>query len=236
MAPRHVVLPLAVLALALSAPEGRAAGELVASANASSATEITIQWQWYESGPTPVDVPEWVGYDILRREPATCSAWTRANAEIIPRVPGVSHSGTFVDTPPAAGVTWEYQMIPVDASHQRVNMSVALCAHPCAFHLWESIPKPAAPITIATPLMDLGWAVGVAPCPEACWSWFMVVEPGASLLRPYVGTGQAFKLYGDEYFSTFEGSLLYLDHFEPALCGATPATRPSWGSVKTLYR
>lgn len=237
MRPRSCILLIALLAIPTLSPRtARAGGELTAYANATSATEITIQWQWYEYGPEPVDVPEWVGYDLLRRDPAGCSPWTRVNAEIIPRVPGVGHSGTFVDTPPAAGVTWEYQMIPVDAAHQRVLMSVAQCAHPCAFHLWESIPKLAAPVTIGVPTMDLGWAIGVAPCPEACWYWFMVVEPGASLLRPHVGSGQAFQLYGDEFFSTFEGSLLQLDRFEPAACGPTPAARPSWGRVKTLYR
>ena len=76
----------------------------------------------------------------------------------------------------------------------------------CAPHAWESIPKLAGPVTVGTIGQDLGWAVIITPCAEGCWYSFTVAEPRASELRPYLGTGQVFRFYGDELFGTFEGS------------------------------
>jgi len=235
--PRLRLLPALALALAIPAGVAQAHGDLTATANAISATEIQIQWQWYEfDPPDPTGHPEWVGYDLYRRNPAECSPWVRLNAEIIPRVPGATHGGTIVDVPPAPLVTWQYELRPVDAARNVVYLIGGYCEPPCAANMWESIPKLAGPVTVGTIGLDVGWAVYIIPCPDACWYGFVVPEPEASLLRPYLGTGEAFRFYGDEFFGTFEGSYLYLDRFEPAPCGPVPAARPSWGRVKTLYR
>jgi hypothetical protein len=237
MRARILLAALVALALGHGPRVAHAYGDLTATANATSATEIEIQWQWYEYGPgDPAGYPEWVGYDLHRRNPAECSPWVRLNAEIIPRVPGATHGGTIVDVPPAPLITWEYQLRPVDAAHNPVYLIGGYCEPPCPAHMWESIPKLAGPVTVGTVEMDLGWTVVIFGCRDGCWYSFNVTEPEASLLRPYLGTGEAFRFYGDEFYGTFEGSYLYLDRFEPAGCGPTPAVRPTWGSVKTRYR
>lgn len=242
MLARSRVVPVLVLAIALlAAPRAaRAHGDLTATANAISATEIEIVWQWYEYPPgDPAGHPEWVGYDLYRRNPAECSPWVRLNAEILPRVPGATHGGTILDAPPATLVTWQYELRPVDADRNEVYLIGGYCEPPCAANVWESIPKLAGPVTVGTIGMDLGWALYITPCPDGCWYSFYIdgQSEAADALRPYLGTGQAFEFYGDElYFGGFEGSSLGLDRYEPTLCDATPAARPSWGRLKTLYR
>ena len=67
-----------VIGLAVVPAVARAHGDLTATANAISATEIEIVWQWYEfDPPDPAGHPEWVGYDLYRRNPAECSPWVR---------------------------------------------------------------------------------------------------------------------------------------------------------------
>lgn len=229
---------LALLVLACLGPvaTAHATGDLHATANANAANEIVIDWTWYEFNPeAPPTNPEWIGYDLYRRDPAQCTEWVRLNPTIIPRVPGQTHSGTFVDMP-AVGITWEYQFVPVNAAREAVFLNGAVCEPPCAPHAWESIPKLAGPVTVGKVTMDIGWAVVITPCLDGCWYTFTVSEPEASLLRPYLNTGQAFRFYGDEFFGTFEGSPLYLDHFEPTTCGTVSTAPTSWGRIKTIYR
>jgi hypothetical protein len=225
------------LALTLSAGTARASGDLYATANAISATQIEIQWEWYEFNPeAPALYPEWIGYDLYRRNPAECSDWVRLNDVIFPRVLGATHGGTIVDTPPAALVTWEYELRPVDIARNTVVIIGGYCEPPCVPHAWESIPKLVGPVTIGTVEMDLGWAVYIFGCPGSCWYGFYVEGEAADQLRPYLGTGDAFRFYGDESFGGFEGSALFLDRFEPADCGVVPTKRTSWGKIKTIYR
>lgn len=228
-----------ILMFALCAPAAvaHAHGDLHASADAISATEIEIRWQWYEFDPAhPDDHPEWIGYDLLRREPGQCSPWVRLNAAIIPREPGVTHAGTIVDAPPAPLVTWEYQLVPVNLAREPVVMIGGSCEPPCVPHVWESLPKLAGPVTVGRVGMDLGWAVYIEPCEGSCWYSFYVAEEMADQLRPYVGTSDVFRFFGDEYFGGFEGSALFLDRFEPASCVTTPARRSTWGRLKTHHR
>lgn len=237
---RNVALAVALaLGAAAAATDARAAGDLNATANANAAGEISIDWSWTEYDPAQFPVvgrPDWVGYDLLRREPGACSPWVRLNDEIMPRVPGASHSGTFVDAPPATGVTYEYRLVMVNAAHEPIVLVWPEgCEPPCSPHAWESVPKLAAPVTIGT-VTDWGWAVLVEACPGSCWSSFYVPEPGASLLRPYAGTGQAFRIHGDEGCGSVEGCGIALDRFEPADCGITPAARSGWGRLKIRYR
>lgn len=225
------------LLLLLGSLSAHAHGDLHATADAISATEIEIRWDWYEFDPShPDDHPEWIGYDFFRRNPAECSPWVRLNAAIIPRVPGVTHGGVIVDAPPAPLVTWEYQLVPVDAAREPVVMIGGSCEPPCVPHVWESIPKLAGPVTVGRIGMDLGWAVYIIPCAGSCWYGFYVAGEAADALRPYLGTQDVFRFYGDEYFGGFEGSSLFLDRFEPASCVTTPARRSSWGEVKTHRR
>lgn len=226
-----------VIAVALIPAVAHSHGDLTATANAISATEIEIQWQWYEYPPgDPTGHPEWVGYDLYRRNPEECSPWVRLNAVILPREPGATHGGTIVDAPPAPLVTWQYELRPVDADRNVVHLIGGYCEPPCAANMWESIPRLAGPVTVGRVAYETGAGMLLVPCSDGCWYPFVVPEPGASLLRPYAGTDAVFRFYGDEFFGTFEGSYLYLDRFEPAGCGPTPAARPSWGRVKTLYR
>jgi hypothetical protein len=234
----HLRLPATLtLTLALVAGAAHAAGDLNAAANASGSNQIVFDWSWTEYDPSaPVERPDWVGYDLYRRNPAECSPWIRLNGTIIPRVPGVSHGGTFVDTPPATSVTWEYKLIMVDSERNEIFLIWPQgCEPPCAPHAWESIPKLAGPVTIGMVSSDLGWAVAIQPCADGCWYGFVVPEPKASELRPYLGTGRTFRFYGDELFGTFEGSYLTVDHYDPAPCGPTPVKRASWGRLKARY-
>jgi hypothetical protein len=230
---------LSLLAMMLVSGIARAAGDLNMTANATGTSQITLEWSWYEYDPSsPVTRPDWVGYDLYRRDPAQCTDWVRLNASIIPRVPGVSHDGTFVDTPPVPQVTWEYKLIMVDAARNEIILIWPEgCEPPCEPHAWESIPKLAGPVTIGSVTQDLGWAVIITPCPNGCWYTFVVSEPGgADALRPYLGSGETFRFYGEEFFGTFEGSYLTVDHIEPAACTPVAATRSTWGKVKVLYR
>lgn len=225
-------------ALALAASPAYGGGDLNATANATPSTQILFEWSWQEYDlSAPVGRPDWVGYDLYRRNPAECSDWVRLNEEMIARIPGVSHGGTFLDTPPALLVTWEYKLVMVNAARNEIVLVWPEgCEPPCVPHAWESIPKLAGPVTVGSIGQDLGWAVVINPCPGTCWYSFTVGGPAADQLRPYLGTGETFRFFGDEYFGTFEGSPLFLDHFEPAGCAVTPALRTSWGRVKMRYR
>ncbi len=234
---RFAPFVLLLVGLTSVASVARATGDLNATAHAVSATTIEITWEWMELDPAhPVERPEWIGYDLLRRDPGVCSEWTLLNATPIPRVAGATHGGTWFDEPPNPNTTWEYQLVPVDAVRNPVLMIGGTCEPPCVPHMWESIPTLAGPVTIARVGMDLGWALYLEPCAGSCWYSFYVTGAAADHLRSHQGTGEVFRFYGEEYFGGFEGSALDLDRFEPASCGPVPVRRATWGALKTFAR
>lgn len=232
---RSLFVAAVVTAFALaSLPDRCGAGALSAYAEATGAQEITVSWSWWENPAHVVTRPEWVGYDVLRRVAGTCG-YERVNTEIIPRTVGESHSRTFVDVPPSTHLTFEYRTVPVDASHAPVPMPFPDCESPCVPSGWASCPPASAPITVGI-LHDMGWALYVFPCVDACYSSFYFSGPMADELRTLGMVGSVVKLYGTGMWGTLEGPSLQPTAWEPGECGPTPNRATSWGRVKTIYR
>ena len=224
-------------AMSLLFTAGRAtAGDLNATAGCDPSNRVLVEWSFYETPGNPVNRPEWTGYDVYRRDVAGCSAWTRLNDAVIPRVVGASHGGSWLDAPPAFTTLYEYKVVPVDAAGNAVVMPYPDCEPPCVSHTWASCPALSAPLTVGTIGPDMGWAVVVQPCGDGCWGGFYVAEPGASALRPYAGTGTVLDLFGTEYCGTVEGCGMNLQRFAPDGCGPTAGLRRSWGGLKLRYR
>jgi hypothetical protein len=189
-----------------------------------------VFWTTFDPNNDPYAYPDWVGYDVMRR--AGCGPEERVNADIIPRQVGMSHSAYFATEAPG-GVLYEYRVVPVDADRQPVLIGPAFCS-PC--NVFVACPRDATPITIGT-LTDLGWALLVTPCPEGCYPSAYFEGAFADELRPYAGTGTAFRFFGTLSCGTVEGCALIIDHWALApSCGATPTSKGSWGRLKTIYR
>jgi hypothetical protein len=211
-------------------------GVLSVSAGSASPTQVLVQWTFTETPGYPAGRPEWVGYDVWRRSVADCGDWVLLNPDVIPRVVGLTHSGSFLDTPPVTSATWRYDVRTVDASRVRVPMGLPDCEPPCPPPAYAACPDLSAPMVVGSVTGDMGWAVMLSPCPSGCWGTFYVPEPAATALRVYFNTGQTLVVFGTPYCGTVEGCGLALDRFQPGACGATPVRRTSWGRLKSVYR
>ncbi|MFI5370896.1 MAG: hypothetical protein ACHQ52_04995 [Candidatus Eisenbacteria bacterium] len=211
-----------------------AGGLLSTSATCPDGQHFVVTWDWSEYSPTP-PYPEWVGYDILRHVSGSCDPFVRVNPESFPRL-AAGQSETFTEPAPALLTTYEYRVVPVDASHQQVILSSVDCNPPCVQSVWVSCPQGSAPLTFAT-VVDWGWTVFLQPCTGSCWpSFYVGNSPMALELRAYIGTGQVFEFFGDAACGSVEGCSINVTHYDLAGCGPTPTERPSWGRVKTIYR
>lgn len=190
---------------------------------------LYVIWTLYEPFP-PSNHPEWVGYDVLRRALPGCNEYVRANDQIIPREVGTTHTVYWGEANPGIGTLFEYRVIPVDANRQELFFP-GFCS-PCV--AYQVCPPYAAPVTVGT-LMDLGWALVVLPCPGFCYPSGNIEGALADQLRPYAGTGTAFRFFGDLACGGIEGCGLTVDHWEFTTCVTPTATR-SWGRLKTIYR
>jgi hypothetical protein len=225
---------LAAVALAVPAtPAG--AGALSTYASAASPTQILVRWSWWEDANQPTGHPEWVGYDLVRRAVATCGAWTRLNPDVIARVPGQSQELSFLDTSPTSATAYEYRVRLVDSNRDELFLLSPACGSPCSPPSFAMCPDLSAPLIEGT-VEDWGWAVFVIGCASGCWGGFYISNPEANLLRPYAGTGQVVRIYGQSGCGTVEGCGMSLDHFELGGCDATPARRATWGTLKSRYR
>jgi hypothetical protein len=235
MTPRawSAALVIAVMAIAPLAH----AGYLDQTAGCPEGVHIVVQWSWYETPGSPVDYPQWVGYDVLRRIAGTCDSYVRLNDQSFPRIVGQSHSGSYTEVAPAMHTTFEYRVVPVDASHQPVIMSSVDCEPPCIHYASASCPDLSGPTAIGTVSQNLGWTVTITPCGGTCWySFYVTGQSAIDALVPYAGTGQVFAFYGGFGCGGIEGCGLAVTRFDPADCGPTPAQSSSWGRLKTLYR
>ena len=192
-----------------------------------SGNSVSLDMAFYNSSGAPVP-PEWAGYDVYRRTMPSC-AWpgVRVNDEIIARPTTGSHQLFYVDTPSAPS-SHQYTVFFVDAQRNPIHVAFDQCffeEDPLAgFTAYVACPRDLAPITIGEIVSHGGYVEG---CDEGCW-------PDA-----YGGpdvVGAVVRLYGYMEYCTIEGTLVYFDRFEYTFCGATPATRASWGQLKATYR
>jgi hypothetical protein len=211
------------------------AGSMTVDAAGISATQISVQWTFYEDPLNPVAHPEWIGYDVYRRTPADCGAWVRITSDPVPRVVGQTHTATVVDTPPESGPLCEYRVWMVDAARQQVLLGPTDCSPPCSPPAYASCPALASPLVVGT-VSDLGWAVLLSPCSGTCLGSFYVENPAAESLRTHAGTGEVVRAFGIPYCGTVEGCGMFLDHYDLSTCGSTPARRTTWGRLKLRYR
>lgn len=224
-----------VIAGALTAPLAFA-GYLDQTAGCPDGVHLVVQWTWIETPGNPVGYPNWIGYDVLRRQAGTCDPYARLNDQSFPRVVGQTHSGSFSEVAPALHTTFEYRVVPVDASHQQVIMSSVDCEPPCIHYASASCPDLSGPTTLGVVAQDLGWTVLIAPCSGSCWYSFYVSGSAVQALQPYVGTGRVFAFYGPFGCGGIEGCGLAVTRYDPADCGPTPTQSTSWGRLKTAYR
>lgn len=225
------------LVLVASFPGGALAGFQSSTASCTGEQQVTFSWDWYEFDGYITARPEWVGWDVLRRPAGTCAPFERLNAQIFPRVVGQAHSHTYVDTPPEAAQTYEYQAIPVDANRERLIMLMPDCEPPCVKPAWASCPAFSDPIVVGT-LQDWGWALAIQPCPGSCYFGFYFGENEDLVqeLRDQGRVGTVVKLFGPGWCCGLEGGAMEVVAWEPGHCGITPARRTSWGELKTIYR
>jgi hypothetical protein len=226
---------LASLSLLVSLCAGAHAGTLSAGAVCNGDGTISFGWSFHEDPQFPAGHPEWVGYDVLRRSLSACDPFVRVNAQPFVRIPGVSQSFTYTETPPATGTTYQYRVILVDADRREVILNPAECD--CAARDgWASCPEFSAPITQGT-LTDWGWALFVSPCPGSCYQSCYYEGPLREELRPFAATGTVVRFFGRMGCWTVEGCSLDIDHYDLVPCGTiTAAAQVSWGRVKVLYR
>jgi hypothetical protein len=233
MFPIRVALASLSACLIIGLPAVPRAGQLSASASCTDGSHISFTWTYTEDPAHPTGHPEWVGYDVLRRDQSTCGAFLRVNAATYPRS-GVTETFTYGETPPSPGTTYQYQVILVDANRQQLFLDPASCD--CSAHDgWASCPDFSAPLTQGT-LSDLGWALLVQPCPDGCSPSVYITGPQSLPLKPYAGTSEVLRFYGQTACGSIEGCALTIDHYELAGCGPTPVARHTWGQVKAIYR
>lgn len=227
----------ASLLLVIPAASSHASGTLQISPACGDGSQITIDWTWYEYLPT--GHPEWIGWDVLRRQVGDCGAYTRLNAESFPRGEG-NQSYSLTDTPPLSNRTYEYRCIPVDAEHREIlDLN----------HFWTNertafitCPERSAPVVRGSLHGDA--MIFVDPCQNGCYEPFYLLfsyldehDPqGAQELRSNVGSGVTFDLYGYAGCGSVEGCGFSVTGFERVACDAVPALPTSWGRLKVLYR
>lgn len=230
---KRILLAIVSVALLASGTAGAQGYNLSAYSYAPGPDSLYVIWTTYEP-PGPDQYPAWVGYDVLRRAAGQgeCDwpSFVRVNDEIIPREVGQTHTRYFGEVAPSSGILYEYWVQPVDANHQPVYPCCGFCA-PC--NVFASSPASSAPVAVGV-LEDWGWALYVNPCPGTCPGGYFEQGP-IDELRPYAGTGTAFRFFGTIGCGTTEGCVLTVDRYEITTC-VTPTATQSWGRLKTIYR
>ena len=234
---RLALAALGMLATALAHVSAAQAGGVTTDATPISATQIQVHWHWWENPGYPTGHPEWVGYDLYRTAsgPGGCAPQERLNPEILARVPGGDQDVSFLDTTPVPGTPYLYSVHLVDANRQPVYFTYPACESPCSPPAWAMCPDLFAPLTEGT-VTDWGWAVLISGCAGGCYGSFYISNPAANALRPYAGTGQPVRVWGDGGCGAVEGCGMSLDHWELGGCVVTPTRRTSWGALKSHYR
>jgi hypothetical protein len=225
---------LVVLATLIAAPAIAYADLFISITPDVSCDGVHVDYTWnvYVYPDSSLDHPEWVGYDVYRRETASCGPYVRLNAEPYPRR-AVSHAYTIQDTPPSLEQSpYDYYVATVDAD----RVPVWLPGSEYWSHTTVTCPNLSGPVTVGT-VEDYGWALYLHPCQGSCWPLGRV-SGSADALRVYAGTGTVLRCFGrvGDPLCAFEGCALVVSRFELASCGVTPTGRVSWGRVKAIYR
>jgi hypothetical protein len=196
-------------------------------------TSIAVSWTFQGD---PGGEPQFVAYDVYRQVMPECPDAIRVNDEPFPRIPGQTHSHTFVDETIVSGPMYRYEIVLVDEFRNPVTVpGPPLFCDPCDKRSWASCPSYSAPLTHAT-LIDEGWAFWAQPCPDTCYEGFLVEYPWPPELEQYVGTGTAVQLFGPYYCGGVEGCGMTVTHFEVVPCGVVPVMPSTWGTLKATYR
>lgn len=197
-----------------------------------SGSSVSLDWVFNDD---PGGLPEFVAYDVYRQSMPLCEPAIRVNEQPFPRLPGTTHGHTFVDAVIAPQTMYHYEIVPVDANRQPVQLpSPPLFCDPCVRDAWAGCPEFGAPLTHGT-LEDEGWALFVWRCPGTCYSEFLIERPWPPELEPYVGTGIALQLFGPYVCGGIEGCEMQVTNFEVAPCGATAVEPRTWGAIKATY-
>ena len=219
--------------LALS-PGLAAAGSYNASASCDASGVVSVSWTYYEDPVYPSGHPEWVGYDVLRHSLDHCEPDARVNATTFARTPGLTQSYVYTETAAASGITYEYRVIMVDASHNQLFLGFPECDL-CSSQAFASCPQYSGPITQGA-LQNIGGMLFVQPCATGCFQSFYLSAPWPPELNEYVGTGTAIRFYGTATCGTVEGCALAVSRYDVAGCDATPARHPTWRALTAIYR
>ncbi len=204
------------------------AGSLTLDARSTS-EGVAVHITFVEDAAHPTGHPEWVRYKVMRWWPdapyPACSGSSYGTTlAYFPRSGGTDDF-TFVDPIPShlADHEFLYQVLTIDAAYRVLDLYSAV-----DYAGWPL----ATTVVAAGTIVSAGGALQVDTCPYSCGLHTSIVGPGASLLAPLAGTGQAVLLYGE-----MTGSGLVLDHYEPWTCPTPVSSRArSWGHVKTMYR
>jgi hypothetical protein len=227
----RAVLRLLVPSIFVLVPAAAQAGEIFAGASCGPGGSILVDWTYYDT--PPANDPSWVGYDVLRRTPGSCGSYVRLNAQIIPRTPGIDESFSYTDASPAQPALYEYLVQPVDAGHQPIAPPGCMV---CEGQDFVTCPDLSVALTEGT-LQDLGWALFVDPCPSSCYPGLYFTGPSADALRPFAGTGAAFRFFGNAYCGTVEGCGMEVASYQAiGACGSIPTEPSTWGKLKAGYR
>ena len=195
-------------------------------------TNVDYTWNVYVYPESSLDHPEWVGYDVYRRETASCGPYVRLNEQPYPRRAG-THSYTIRDTPPSPEQSpYDYYVATVDAGRTPIYIPESEYWS----HTVVTCSNLTGPVAVGT-IEDTGGSLYAYPCEGSCWPSGYVHALSDDLL-PYAGTGTVLRLFGRVAgaLCAFEGCGLAVTRFELASCGVTPAVRTSWGRVKLIYR
>lgn len=224
---------LVVLATLIAAP-AIAYGDLFISITPDVSCDgiyVDYTWNVYVYPESSLDHPEWVGYDVYRRETASCGPYVRVNGQPYPRRAG-NHAYTIRDTPPSLELSpYDYYVSTVDAD----RVPIWIPGSEYWSHTTVTCPNLSGPVVVGT-IEDYG-ALFLYPCVDSCWP-FGRVSALPDDLRAYVGTGTVLRFFGriGGPLCAFEGCEIAVSRFELATCGVTAAARVSWGRVKAIYR
>jgi hypothetical protein len=183
----------------------------------------------FDVGPG-ADYPEVVGYDLYRSVLGICGAGELLTAEPWPRV-SIDTTYELFDSIVTPGHKNVYTVVAVDAGRNPVDL-FALCVNSSNANV-NYIGCDLAPATHAT-VSSFGNALLVQSC-DPCYPGTWIAWTWPPTLDPYIGSGIALLLYGDQsYRAGNEGAAISIESFVELPC--IVAVQPtSWSQAKRLY-
>ena len=233
MSPVRLLSAVLLVSILTSTTTPARGGTLTANASNPDASTIMVSWTFSEDPDHPSGHPEWVGFDIVRRPAESCEGDVRLNEQPFPRTLNESTSGSFTDPSPAQHKLFRYDVIPVDANRNPVDLGGDCRA--CSGSAWASSPASSAPV-IGT-LTDIGWTLTVTPCQSTCYPALYIEQCCSDQLRSLADGVTPVALYGATVCGSVEGCAITVDQFLVSTCSPPLETRArTWGGLKQLYR